>query len=1158
MSSNSFCVIKRNGNKEEVSFDKVTRRLKKLCNGLSDDINPIIIAQKVCSQIYNNVSTTELDELAAQICVSMETTHLDYGILASRIIISNNHKCTSPSFSETMYLLHNNKNPLIADDVYDVVMKNKDKLNAIINYEKDYLFDYFGFKTLEKAYLMKINGKVIERIQHLFMRVSLGIHKDDLKSAIQSYELMSSKYFTHATPTLYNSGTPRGQLASCFLLGMEDSVKGIYKTVSDCAEISACAGGIGLSLSKIRSKNSYIKGTNGYSNGIVPLCRVLNETARHINQSGKRPGSIAVYIEPHNVEILEFLELRKNTGAESERARDLFLALWISDLFMKRVEKDEEWSLFDSNECLGLEEVYGDEFEALYKKYEDTGMARKVIPARKVWNYILTSQIETGNPYILFKDAINKKTNQKNMGTVKNSNLCVVGETLILTDKGYKQIKDISNSEQYIWNGEKFSLSKIVKTGENQKIIKVLFSDGTFLECTEYHKFYIQSKYIKNKLKCDILKSKSIKKINAKDLIKNMKLVKCEYPIIEYYDEKEEELFKYAYTSGFHTGDGTYDMINDNKNNKCSNKSLNNSCVCGKHKTFYKKGIITDKCIGISYKKLPIICLYGDKKNLLQHLHYYSHGKIINNKLNVLLFDDIPPKYSVPINCSIKTKLEWLEGLCDSDGCLSNSFGVQNIQISSIHKDFLLKVMLMLQTIGCKSKISIMHNEGKRELPDGNGSKRLYDCKKSYRLIINGTALNILINNGFNPKRLLINKTLNNKQNPSKFVEVLEIIDENKVADTYCFNEPLRNAGIFNGVFAGNCAEITIYSDNKEYAVCTLASLSLPNFVISDDVSGNPKFDFDKLMEVTGVVIRNLNKVIDVTYYPVPETELSNKKSRPLGLGIQGLANVYAMMGLPFDSPEANELNKQIAETIYYSAMVTSHTLACETEPYSTFSGSPLSFGHFQFDMWGVKPSDRYDWESLRNKVMRDGVANSLLIALMPTASTSQILGNNECFEPFTSNMYTRRTMAGDFIVINKYLVKDLMKCGLWGVDMKNKIIANNGSVQNIDEIPVHIKNLYKTVWEIKQKVIIEQAIARGPYVCQTQSMNLFFEEPTQSVLTSAFFYGWKGGLKTGSYYIRTKPKAQAQQFTIDPNMAKNINKKEMNDNDVPCEMCSA
>lgn len=776
MTINSFCVIKRNGTKEEVSFDKVTRRIKKLCNGLSENINPIIIAQKVCAQIYNNVSTIELDELAAQICISMETTNLDYGILASRIIISNNHKCTSPSFSETIYMLYNNKDndgnkcQLIADDVYEIIIRNKDKLNAIINYDKDYLFDYFGFKTLEKAYLMRVNGKVIERIQHLFMRVSIGIHKDDLKSVIQSYELMSSKYFTHATPSLFNAGTPRPQFASCFLMGMEDSVKGIYKAISDCAEISACAGGIGISLSKIRSKNSYIRGTNGISNGIIPLCRVLNETARHINQSGKRPGSIAVYLEPHSVEILEFLELRKNTGAESERARDLFLALWVSDLFMQRVESNFEWSLFDPDECKGLEDLYGTDFEELYKKYETEGKARKTIPARKIWNYILTSQIETGTPYITFKDAVNKKNNQSNIGTIRNSNLC---------------------------------------------------------------------------------------------------------------------------------------------------------------------------------------------------------------------------------------------------------------------------------------------------------------------------------------------------------------------------------------------NEIVQYSDHKEYAVCTLASLSLPNFVNENEKT----FDFDKLIEVTGVVVRNLNKIIDVNYYPVPETELSNKRHRPMGVGVQGLSDVYAKMGYPFDSTEARELNKMIFESMYYGALCASHQLALETEPYSTFSGSPLSKGLFQFDLWEIQSSNRYDWNDLREKIIKDGVRNSLLIALMPTASTSQILGNNECFEPITSNMYTRRTMAGDFIVINKYLVKDLMKLDLWNVDMKNMIIANNGSVQKIDSIPEHIKNLYKTVWEIKQKVLIDQSIERGPFVCQTQSMNLFFEEPTQGTLTSALFHGWKNGLKTGSYYIRTKPKAQAQQFTIDPSKVIQTND---NNNYEPCEMCSA
>ena len=769
--SENFCVIKRNGIKEEVSFDKVTRRLKKLCYNLSSKVNPIIVAQKVCSQIYNNVTTIELDELAAQICISMSTQHIEYGVLASRIIISNNHKFTSPSFSETIYILYNNKDnngqicPLIDDKIYSIVMNNKDKLNDVLNYENDYLFDYFGFKTLERSYLMKVNNNVIERIQHMFLRVSLGIHQDDLKSAITSYQLMSQKYFTHATPTLFASGTPRPQLASCFLMGMEDSVKGIYKT--------AGAGGIGLCISKIRSKNSYIRGVNGKSNGIIPMCRVLNETARHINQAGKRPGCIAVYIEPHNVEILEFLELRKNTGAESERARDLFLALTISDLFMKRVETNSEWCLFDADECPGLDNSYGDEYEKLYLKYESDNKQRKKIQARKVWNYILTSQIETGTPYILFKDAINKKSNQKNIGVIRNSNLC---------------------------------------------------------------------------------------------------------------------------------------------------------------------------------------------------------------------------------------------------------------------------------------------------------------------------------------------------------------------------------------------AEILEYSDDKEYAVCTLASVSLPNFV-KDDLS----FNHEKLVEIMDVLVKNLNKVIDINYYPVPETRLSNERHRPIGIGVQGLIDVFYKLKMPFDSDEAKNLNKDIFETMYYGAMLASYKQALKHGHYSTFKGSPLSEGLFQFDLWGVKPSNRYDWDDLRKKIMESGVRNSLCLALMPTASTSQILGNNECFEPITSNIYTRRTVAGDFIVVNKHLIKDLDELELWNDSMKNKIIENGGSIQNIDDIPENIKNLYKTVWETKQKHLIEQSADRGPFICQTQSMNLFFEEPTQNTLTSALFYSWKKGLKTGCYYIRTRPKAQAQQFTIEAKKVTNNNSTLTGEtNYKECEMCSA
>ncbi len=934
----TFHVVKRNGESEEVSFDKVIRRIRALCDGLDHTINPLLVAQKVVSQIYDGVKTTELDELAAQTCISLETTHLDYGKLASRIIISNNHKNTSPSFSETIYILYNNKDnnnvhcPLIAEDVYQIIMANKSKLNDVLDYQRDYLFDYFGFKTLEKAYLMKANidgkSRVVERIQHLLMRVSIGIHKDDIKSAIQSYIYMSQKYFTHATPTLYNSGTPRSQLSSCFLLGIGDSVDGLYKGLTDMAKISANAGGIGICLSDVRSKGSYIRGVNGVSNGIIPYCRVLNEMSRHINQAGKRPGSIACYLEPHHPEVLQFLELRKNTGAEHERCRDLFTAMWISDLFMKRVEANEMWSLFDPDECRGLSDAYGEDYEKLYLKYESEGKAKSTIESRKIWNAMLSSQIETGTPYIGFKDHVNRKSNQKNVGTIKNSNLCVVPETKILTINGEIEIGTLENKEVEVWNGKDWSKVTVRKTGENQKVIKVKVVDKegceygyTEVECTPYHKF----------------------------------------SVIDSYEQYQE--------------DGICKEVRANE---------------------LKAGMVLEPYV------------------------YYE-----------------------------------------------------------------------------------------KEFEEGYGE---YIGIYSYN-------------------------------------EVLEVIDEGRVSDTYCFTEPLRNRGVFNGILTFNCNEIAEVSTDDEYAVCNLASLSLPQFV-----KDNLEFDFDKLVEVTKVVIRNLNKVIDVNYYPVPETKKSNSKLRPVGLGIQGLADVFAMMRLPFDSPEARVLNKKIAEAMYYGAVYSSWELACEEGPYQEFKGSPMSLGQFQFDLWNVKPSATYDWESLRQKVMKDGVRNSLLIALMPTASTSQILGNNECFEPYTSNMYTRRTIAGDFIVINKHLVKDLIHIGLWSVDMKNKIIAHNGSVQKITEIPQNIRDLYKTVWEIKQKVIMDLCIDRSPFVCQTSSMNLFFEEPTVNLLTSAFTYGWKNGLKTGIYYLRSRPKVQAQQVTIDPTRISNKKVEE----EEGCTMCSA
>lgn len=756
-------VIKRNGKHESVKFDKITARIEKLSYSLSPLVNVIDVAKKVIEGIYDGVSTTELDNLAAETAASLTTKHPDYALLASRIAVSNLHKNTTKSFSETMRRLHQYVDaasgkhlPMIADDVMQIIDDNAELLDSSIIYDRDFGFDYFGFKTLEKSYLLRIDGKVVERPQHMYMRVAIGIHKNDIENAIKTYNLMSERWFTHATPTLFNAGTPKPQMSSCFLLTMkDDSIDGIYDTLKQTAKISQSAGGIGLAIHNVRATGSYIGGTNGTSNGLVPMLRVFNDTARYVDQGGgKRKGAFAIYLEPWHADVFEFLDLRKNHGKEELRARDLFYALWICDLFMKRVEADGEWSLFCPNEAPGLQDCFGEEFEALYERYEAEGRARKTIKAQELWFAILESQIETGTPYMLYKDAANSKSNQQNLGTIKSSNLCT---------------------------------------------------------------------------------------------------------------------------------------------------------------------------------------------------------------------------------------------------------------------------------------------------------------------------------------------------------------------------------------------EIMEYTSPDEVAVCNLASLALPRFV------NDGKFDFEKLYEVTYHVTKNLNRIIDNNYYPVEEARTSNMRHRPIGLGVQGLADVFILLRLPFESDMAKMLNKNIFETLYFAAMTASKDLAKTEGAYETFAGSPLSKGQFQFDMWGVQPTDRHDWEGLRKEVMEHGVRNSLLVAPMPTASTSQILGNNECFEPYTSNIYTRRVLSGEFIIVNKHLLKDLVQLGLWNNTMKNNIIANNGSVQHINEIPADIKELYKTVWEIKQRNIIDMAADRGAYICQSQSLNLFVDNPTTAKLTSMHFYAWKKGLKTGMYYLRTQAAAQAVQFTIEKQASNDI-----------------
>ena len=751
-------VVKRDGRKEPVMFDKITARIKKLCYDLNPLVDPVRVAMRVIEGLYDGVTTSELDNLAAEIAATMTTTHPDYAQLAARISVSNLHKNTKKSFSDTMTDLYNYVNPrtgkdapLLSDEVYDIIQKHKDVLDSSIIYNRDFGYDFFGFKTLERSYLLKLNGEIVERPQHMLMRVSVGIHMDDIDNVLSTYELMSKRYFTHATPTLFNSGTPKPQMSSCFLLAMQDdSIDGIYDTLKQTAKISQSAGGIGLSIHNVRATGSYIAGTNGTSNGIVPMLRVYNDTARYVDQGGgKRKGSFAIYVEPWHADIFDFLDLKKNHGKEEMRARDLFYAMWTPDLFMKRVEADAEWTLMCPNECPGLFNCHSEEFEALYTKYESEGKGRKTIRARELWEKILESQIETGTPYMLYKDAANRKSNQKNLGTIRSSNLCT---------------------------------------------------------------------------------------------------------------------------------------------------------------------------------------------------------------------------------------------------------------------------------------------------------------------------------------------------------------------------------------------EIMEYTSPDEVAVCNLASIALPMFI------KDGAFDHEELYRVTKQVTKNLNRVIDRNYYPVPEAENSNMRHRPVGLGVQGLADAFIKLRLPFTSQEAKDLNQDIFETLYFAAVTASKEEAEKDGPYSSYKGSPISKGEFQHNLWGIKDEDlsgRWDWAGLRKQVKKHGVRNSLLVAPMPTASTSQILGNNECFEPYTSNIYTRRVLSGEFIVVNKHLLEDLVELGLWTEDMKQELMRANGSVQQIEGIPADIKELYKTVWEMSMKDIIDMSRHRGYFIDQSQSLNLFMEGATMAKLTSMHFYAWKSGLKTGMYYLRTKSAVDAIKFTL-------------------------
>lgn len=1016
-------VVKRNGNSESVSFDKITTRISSLCNGLI--VDPISISKETINGMYNGIKTQELDNLSADICASKTHHHPDYNVLASRISVSNIHKQTETDFLKVTECLFDAG--IVPSNYFNFVSNNHQFLQNIISYDRDFLFDYFGFKTLERSYLIKVDGKTVERPQHLWMRVAIqihGIHPEvDLEKLKETYDLLSNLYFTHATPTLFNSGTKRPQLASCFLAGTEDTIEGIFKSISDLASISKWAGGIGIHLTNVRCKGSRINGTNGKSDGIIPLCKVLESVGRYINQGSKRNGSIAVYLEPWHGDVFEFIELRKNTGDENLRTRDLFLAMWIPDLFMKRVKNNEMWSLMCPNLCPDLNNTYGEEFEKLYTSYEKEGRYMKQVPAIDLWQHILESQIETGMPYITYKDNVNNKSNQKNIGIIRSSNLCVAPETRILTDKGYFPIKDLENKDVRVWNGDSWSDVTPVKTGEQQKLIEVVLSNGLKLTCTPYHKFLVGDKL------------KTCVRVDAKNLIPNKHKLFCNWnsPVVIKGDKLEN-----AYSSG------------------------------------------------------------------------YNNIKKIANNRGEFLYSDNPE--TVPINSDLMTKVSWISGLIDSRLVVHNTY----IAINSKNQEFILNVMLMLQTLGLnKTKI----------IP---GSLLIYSCDlyELFRLGLRTYETDIRLQN----------------INLLQELYVTEINDVGRVDDTYCFNEKINHAGVFEGILTGQCNEIVEYSDSKEYATCNLASICLPKFV------SNGTFDYDSLQKVVNLAVTNLNKVIDITYYPVPETKYSNMRHRPIGLGVQGLADVYSKLDIAFDSDEARIVNRKIFETIYYSAVKTSNELAKKYGAYDTFNGSPFSEGKLQFDLWGLSSENllmNFDWDSLKQDVVKYGTRNSLLTALMPTASTAQIMKNNEAFEPYSSNIYVRKTLAGEYIVVNEYLVKKLLNLGLWNKEMYEEILYYNGSIQKIKRIPEYVRNMYKTAFEMKQVAIVRQAVERGPFIDQTQSMNLFQSVPDFDKLSASHFYSWANGLKTGMYYLRTQPAVDPIKFGLDASRIQSIKNNE-------------
>ena len=1082
---------------------------------INEFINIDDLTDKIFKSCSEKMSLNKLYNYTADFCAVLVGHHPEYDRIASNILIKWLYNVTPDKYSDAVHLLYNNtrnnvEQPIISKKLYDYVMTNKDIIDEKIKLKRDKKFDYFGIRTLMKSYLLNIyiddKKNIIERPQYLFMRVSLAIHHDDLDKAFETYDYLTKKYFVHATPTLFNAGTNREQLSSCFLFTMDDNIEDIFEKIKAIALTSKFAGGIGLSIAAIRAKGSLIKGTNGISGGIIPLMRTLNEVAKYINQGGKRKGSIVVYIEPWHADIYDFCDIRSNRGKEEDKARDLFIGLWIPDLFMERVKNEEMWSLMCPDECPNLHLVHGKEFEELYLKYEKEKKYKRQVPAIDLFFHIMESQIETGMPYMLYKDSANKKSNQQNLGTIRLSNLCVDADTYILTDKGQIMIKELENKNIKVWNGEEWSETIVRKTGTNKDLLRVSFSNGSFIDCTPEHKFYIQQN----------LNSKKFIEVRANELTNGMCIIKYKLPNAFNIESNEE--FNYPYTHGFFCGDGT---------------------------TYpnYSKT-----------KMYPKLYLYGEKKNLLEHIENTSSS--INDsvdRIDVILPKDLRTKFDVPFNFDINTRLRWFEGYCDADGTIAKNENTKkngtnvSLQIASINNEFLNKIRMMLQTLGIESKVRSSQGERKKLLPDGKGGKKLFDCKPIWRLLISSNELYKLSLLGFKPKRLIFEQK-KPLINTLRYIKIESVQESKKNVDTFCFTENKKHMGIFNGILCGQCAEILEYSDKDEISVCNLASLCLPSYI------KNNKFDFDKLEKATQIVTENLNKIIDINYYTVKETKRSNLRHRPMAIGVQGFSDVFNILGLPFESLEASILNKKMFECIYYASLKKSIELAKRDGPYETFAGSPFSKGELQWHLWGLKESDLlmgYDWESLIKDLKQYGTRNSLLTTAMPTATTSQIMGFSEGIDLKHTNIFERSTLSGEFTVVNKNLIKDLLKLGIWNDKLRKKILVNQGSLQNIFEVPLKLKKIYKTAFEIKQYNVIKQSAERGPFIDQSQSLNIFIEKPDMVKLMSAHFDGWEMGLKTGLYYLRSDAANNPINFGIDPEELKEI-MNELNTNKKP------